>query len=92
MPPIGPHLGNFQAPNLGNFRVPITLVFIDDATSSLMQLRFVASESTGSYLEALQGYLATHGCPVAFYSDEHSVFRINRDAQDRDHLRQLQSG
>jgi transposase len=57
------------------------LVFIDDATSSLMQLRFVASESTGSYFEALQGYLATHGCPVAFYSDKHSVFRINRDAQ-----------
>jgi uncharacterized protein (TIGR03435 family) len=22
-----------------------------------------------------------HGCPVAFYSDKHSVFRINRDAQ-----------
>ena len=57
------------------------LVFIDDATSSLMQLRFVPSESTGSYFEALQGYLATHGCPLAFYSDKHSVFRINRDAQ-----------
>ncbi len=24
MPPIGSHLGNFQAPNLGIFRVPIT--------------------------------------------------------------------
>lgn len=57
------------------------LVFIDDATSKLMQLRFVPSESTGSYFEALQGYLAPHGCPVAFYSDKHSVFRINRDAQ-----------
>jgi transposase len=57
------------------------LVFIDDATSSLMQLRFVPSESTSSYFEALQGYLVTHGCPVAFYSDKHSVFRINRDAQ-----------
>jgi transposase len=55
------------------------LVFIDDATSRLMQLRFVPSESTGSYFQALQGYLA--GCPVAFYSDKHSVFRINRDAQ-----------
>ena len=27
------------------------------------------------------GYLDAHGCPVAFYSDKHSVFRINRDAQ-----------
>ena len=56
------------------------LVFIDDATSKLMQLRFVPSESTSSYFEALQGYLQTHGCPVAFYSDKHSVFRMNRDA------------
>ena len=56
------------------------LVFIDDATSKLMQLRFVPSESTSSYFEALQGYLETHGSPVAFYSDKHSVFRMNRDA------------
>ena len=56
------------------------LVFIDDATSRLMQLRFVPSESTSSYFEALQGYLQSHGCPVAFYSDKHSVFRMNRDA------------
>ena len=58
------------------------LVFIDDATSRLMQLRFVPSESTSSYFEALQGYLQSHGCPVAFYSDKHSVFRVNKpDAQ-----------
>jgi len=57
------------------------LVFIDDATSKLMQLRFVPSESTARYFEALQSYLQTHGCPVAFYSDKHSVFRMNRDAQ-----------
>ena len=56
------------------------LVFIDDATSKLMQLRFVPSESTSSYFQALQGYLQNHGCPVAFYSDKHSVFRMNRDA------------
>src|SRR5277367_285185 len=54
------------------------LVFIDDATSRLMRLRFVPSESTDSYFEALRGYLDAHGCPVAFYSDKHSVFRINR--------------
>lgn len=42
------------------------LVFIDDATSTLMQLRFVKSESTFSYFEALEGYLADHGRPVAF--------------------------
>jgi transposase len=54
------------------------LVFIDDATSKLMQLRFVPSESTDSYFEALNGYLTTHGCPTALYSDKHTVFRVNR--------------
>jgi transposase len=54
------------------------LVFIDDATGKLMQLRFVPSESTDSYFEVLRGYLTTHGCPVAFYSDKHSVFRVLR--------------
>jgi hypothetical protein len=52
------------------------LVFIDDATGRLMQLRFVAAESAFAYFEALNGYLATHGRPVAFYSDKHSVFRV----------------
>ena len=54
------------------------LVFIDDATGRLMQMRFVPSETTQSYFAALRDYLRTHGRPVAFYSDKHSVFRVNR--------------
>jgi transposase len=54
------------------------LVFIDDATGRLMQLRFVVSESAFSYFEALDGYLAAHGRPLAFYSDKHSVFRVSQ--------------
>jgi hypothetical protein len=57
------------------------LVFIDDATSRLMQLKFVLSESTDSYFAALRGYLEAHGSPVAFYSDKHTVFRQNREAK-----------
>lgn len=52
------------------------LVFEDDATSKLMQLRFAPRESTASYSEELQGHVQSHGCPVAFYSDKHSVFRM----------------
>ena len=55
------------------------LVFIDDATSTLMDLRFVKSESTFSYFEALESYLHTHGRPVAFYSDKHTVFRVAKE-------------
>ncbi len=61
------------------------LVFIDDATSKLMQLRFVKSESTFSYFDALEGYLHDHGRPVAFYSDKYSVFRVPNQAAKSGH-------
>lgn len=57
------------------------LVFIDDATSTLMELRFVTSENTFSYFEALERYLTTHGRPVAFYSDKHTVFRVPKPSE-----------
>nr|WP_223217217.1 ISNCY family transposase [Rhizobium cauense] len=58
------------------------LVFVDDATGKLMQLRFVRSESAFSYFGALALYLERHGAPVAFYSDKHSVFRVaKKDAK-----------
>ncbi|MET3854783.1 ISNCY family transposase [Rhizobium sp. OAE497] len=58
------------------------LVFVDDATGRLMQLRFVRSESAFTYFEALELYLQRHGAPIAFYSDKHSVFRVaKKDAK-----------
>ena len=66
------------------------LVFIDDATSKLMELRFVPSESTATYFEALRRYLQAHGRPVAFYSDKHSVFRAARsDAKNGNGMTQF---
>lgn len=53
------------------------LVYVDDATSRLMMLSFVHSESTFSYFNATRAYLERHGRPLAFYSDKASVFRIN---------------
>ncbi len=54
------------------------LVFIDDATSRLMHLHFVETESTFAYFAATKAYLEAYGKPVAFYSDKHSVFRVNK--------------
>lgn len=53
------------------------LVYVDDATSRLMQLLFVHSESTFSYFTATRAYLEQHGKPIAFYSDKASIFRVN---------------
>jgi transposase len=40
------------------------LVFVDDATSKLMHLAFVASESTFDYFRATRAYLEAHGKAV----------------------------
>ena len=61
------------------------LVFIDDATSELMALKFVDTETTLNYMSLLEEHIQTHGLPAALYSDRHSIFRINRgdgDASD----------
>lgn len=54
-------------------------VYIDDATGRLMTLRFSDVESTFDYMNITRQYIEEHGKPVAFYSDKHSVFRLNKD-------------
>jgi hypothetical protein len=54
------------------------LVYVDDATSRLMVVRFTQTESTFGYFEATRDYLAAFGKPLAFYSDKASVFRVNK--------------
>ncbi len=58
------------------------LVFVDDATSRLMQLYFAPTETTFAYFEALRGYLQRHGKPVALYSDKAGIFRATRARGD----------
>ena len=53
------------------------LVFIDDATSKIVNLRFEESETTAGYFRATKEYTNKFGLPLAFYSDKDSVFRIN---------------
>lgn len=53
------------------------LVFIDDATSRLLELRFVEAETTAGYFYSTRRYIERHGRPLAFYSDKHGVFRVN---------------
>ena len=52
------------------------LVYVDDATSQLQELRFVDSESAFSYFASTRRYLEQHGKPVAFYSDKATIFRV----------------
>ncbi len=58
------------------------IVFIDDATSALLALRFAPAETTQAYMDTLTDYLQLHGRPVALYSDKHSIFRHNHPDHD----------
>lgn len=54
------------------------LVFIDDATGKLLNLRFAPGETTIDYLDTLKEYLKSYGVPRAMYFDKHNVFHINQ--------------
>jgi len=56
------------------------IVYVDDATSRLMVVRFAGTESTFAYFEATREYLQRYGKPLAFYSDKASIFRVNKAA------------
>ena len=44
----------------------------------IMELRFCPSETTFDYFQSTKRYLQTYGKPVAFYSDKHTIFRVNK--------------
>jgi transposase len=59
------------------------IVFIDDATSELMILRFVDHETSYNYMKCLKHYIEQYGVPRALFSDRHSVFRVNSPSSSK---------
>jgi transposase len=66
------------------------LVFIDDATSKILWLEFVESESFDGVAGAAKKYIETHGRPIGFYVDYGSVFSVNLNNPDRDKTTQFE--
>lgn len=54
------------------------LVWVDDATSRLMHLRFEPCETTRGYMRGLKEYVKKHGRPLCLYTDKHGIFRQNQ--------------
>jgi hypothetical protein len=73
----------------------VLLLYIDDATSRLLDGEFVEVEDTVTLLRTTTTYLQRYGRPVAFYVDKDSIYRVNRQAtieeqlQDTDSLTQF---
>jgi len=66
------------------------LVFIDDATSKILWLEFVESESFDGVARAAKKYMEKHGRPVAFYVDYGSVFSVNLNNPEREKVTQFE--
>ncbi|MBW2965472.1 ISNCY family transposase [Candidatus Woesearchaeota archaeon] len=65
------------------------LAYTDDATSRLMELKLVPSETTWNYMNLTKSYIKKYGRPLAFYSDKHSIFRVNTETIGKDSLTQF---
>ena len=59
------------------------LVFIDDATSTIVHAELVPSESTESLMIATKYYVERFGRPLIFYVDFGGVFSVNTNNLDR---------
>jgi transposase len=55
----------------------VLISFVDDATGQTYG-RFFKSETTAAYMITARTYFSKYGRPLTFYSDKHSIFRINR--------------
>ncbi len=64
--------------------------FVDDATSKVLFGRFAKSEDTLTLMRLAQAYLRRHGRPHAFYVDKDSIYKINRQADVDEQLRDEQ--
>ena len=63
------------------------LVFIDDATSRILYARFITVEDTLNLMRCTKEYLKINGRPVAIYVDKDSIYKINRQANIDEELR-----
>jgi hypothetical protein len=65
------------------------IVFIDDASSRLLGLRFAHAETTWAYFDLARESMRRYGKPLAYYSDKHGIFRINTPSESDTQLSQF---
>jgi len=63
------------------------LIFIDDATGKILYGRFITVENTENLMACAKAYLELNGRPVAVYVDKDSIYKINRQANIEEELR-----
>ena len=64
--------------------------FIDDATSDILLSRLVKSEDRQTLMELTKEFTEEHGRPNAFYTDKHSIYKVNRQPTIEEELKDSQ--
>lgn len=52
------------------------ILFVDDATSSILYAHLDPIETTMGYFRGMTAHVKTYGIPLAYYSDKHMIFRV----------------
>jgi len=65
------------------------LLYIDDATSTILWAKFCSGESTKNVMEVSKEYFERYGRPVSVYTDHGSVYKVNVGNKDGDKLTQF---
>ena len=68
----------------------VLLIYIDDATSRVLYGAFIPTEDTEQLLRGTKTYLERDGRPGAFYVDQDSIYRVNRQPTIEEQLRDSQ--
>jgi hypothetical protein len=68
----------------------VLVAYIDDATSEVLYAEFVEAEDTLTLMRTTRSYLQQYGRPLAFYVDRDSIYRVNRQANLEEQLRDSQ--
>ncbi len=59
------------------------LLFIDDATSTILWAGFYLSESTKNVMRVSKGYFEGWGMPISIYTDYGSVYKVNVNNEEQ---------
>ncbi len=57
---------------------------VDDATGKIMEMRFVPEECLEGYFRGMERYIKKYGCPLALYSDRHTIFKSPQSEEKPD--------
>ena len=68
----------------------VLLLFIDDATGTILHMELVDAESTKNLMSATHTYITKFGRPLLIYTDQGSVYKVNVNNKEKDKFTQYQ--